>query len=81
MSGTLSFRKTPKKWNGSFQYPLRDKIADHISCYGVTTIDHSEISYFKGLKDACDNKSDIEDLNKIIEILESGDTVDFKMEF
>ncbi len=79
MSGTLCFRKTPSKWNGYFELPLRDKIYDHVG--GYNNIDYSSLPYFTGLRDASENKDDIENLNKIIKILEDGDTIDFKMEY
>lgn len=81
MSGTLSFRKTPQKWNGYFKLPLRDKIYNYVKNYSHEQVDSNDLSYFQGMRDAAKDKDDIRNLEKIIEILENGDTVDFKMEY
>lgn len=81
MSGTLVFRRTPKKWNGGFGLPLRDKIYNYVQQFNGNEVNFSDLGYFIGLRDATQDKDDIKNLDEIIEIIQCGNTVEFKMEY
>lgn len=85
MSSTLHFRKTPTdtKEFGSCKLPLKGIIAqrfyDHDGTLGggMETIQRKDLEWFKGVRDCgLNDKEEQKLVEKIIEILEDGGTVD-----
>lgn len=77
MSCSLSYRKTPKndKWLGCFKGSMRDMLYKKFG-EGNESITSEDISYLEGVRDACFEGEDVKDLNKILEILYEGGTID-----
>jgi hypothetical protein len=77
MTCRMDFRRTPESddWLGSFNCYLRDVIDKR--CGRLATQD--DLEFFKGMEATYSDSDDQKSLQKVIEILEDGGTVDFEI--
>ncbi len=78
MSGTLLARRKPKSnWPWHFKMTIRDKL--HVRFNGGI-IPPSAVEYLEGLRDAASDE-DADTLDYMIEALNEGDEIEFKLEY